>query len=1091
MRKVKRPKGAPRPGGKALARLRLFEHQRLLERSNGGWLKQFPRRQVPVQGEASSLEEANEARTALSARASASIQQGWRPLGPYAIPHGQTYGEGPGSRPPVAGRIATVALDPSDATHILIGAGGGGVWESRDRGKTWRPRTDEQPSLAIGAIAFTPSDPKVVYAGTGEGDALWQLGAGLLRSTDGGATWSVHATAPFLRQGFFDLVVDPLDARHLLAATTAGLYESTDSGATWVRRRGAWTYDLSMHPPRAGDASSTREVLAGCTDGLFRSIDGGRSWSAVSMPGGAMNFQRIEVCHAPSNGNIAYVAAAWAGDESAGGLLWRRTVRGGAFAAISPPPDLEAHQGWYDWHAAVAPHNPNILYLGAIDLHKGTRSATGKWSWEKISARASGDSIHPDQHAMAFSPNSGNVIYAANDGGLYRSPNAGRTWESLNKGLSITEYEFLADHPAHDAWLIAGTQDNGTLRYEGTEVWFHVADGDGGDCGVNHESPYTCYHSFYGLGMEKSRRGGNAGSWSYKDPGSAESLFYPPLEVNGSLVVQAGSSVFASLDDAQSFEAIALPQAAGNASALAVPSKTRIYAGTENGRIYRIDRASGKWKAPAALARPRSGFVSDLLVDPTNPSRLWATFSTLAGGHVYRSDDGGQSFSDVSAGLPAIPLNAIEVDPAHPDTVWVAADVGVWRSTDAGQSWQPYSRMLPNALVKDLLFHEQTRLLRAATQSRGVWEIAVDKQTMPDVELYLRDSTVDTARRSPSPTGVDDPFHFTPGTKTHWWECTDIKVDPPPYQRPNASDVDFEVFEDDHGMAAAGLVGESPQRGQTARVFVQVHNRGPKAAADVAVRVFWCPASLQLPDLPQGFWSGFPTNSLPTGSPWKPVAAHLVLPLVEAGRGAVASFDWALPSGAPAQVSLLAIISAADDPLVATERRIATLVPGERRCGLRSMAVVNPRPDSSPPVRAVALRLFGRDEPESYSVELDQSPSRMVRAIVLPGRLAETAGESGLEPVELDEEERASLAELIAGEEELEDRLEAVSAFRPPRKAALLESLDLDPLEPEILVAILAADADPGSAAIVQRTQDGETAGGFTLRARRDASSRG
>jgi len=115
----------------------------------------------------------------------------------------------------------------------------------------------------------------------------------------------------------------------------------------------------------------------------------------------------------------------------------------------------------------------------------------------------------------------------------------------------------------------------------------------------------------------------------------------------------------------------------------------------------------------------------------------------------------------------------------------------------------------------------------------------------------------------------------------------------------------------------------------------------------------------------------------------------------------------------------------------------------------------------------------------------------MVRAIVLPGRLAETAGESGLEPVELDEEERASLAELLAGEEELEDRLDAVSAFRPPRKAALLESLDLDPQEPEFLVVILAADADPGSAAIVQRTQEGETAGGFTLRARRDASSRG
>ena len=284
-------------------------------------------------------------------------------------------------------------------------------------------------------------------------------------------------------------------------------------------------------------------------------------------------------------------------------------------------------------------------------------------------------------------------------------------------------------------------------------------------------------------------------------------------------------------------------------------------------------------------------------------------------------------------------------------------------------------------------------------------------------------------------------------------------------------------------MAAAGLVGESPQRGRTARVFVQVHNRGPKPATDVAVKVFWCPASLQLPDLPQGFWSGFPQNSLPTGSPWKAVADHKVLPRVEAGRGEVASFDWPVPSTGLAQASLLAVISAPEDTITTTERRIATLAPGERRCGLRSMATVNPRPDSSPPVRAVPLRLFGSGKPESYSLELEQGSSRMVRAIVLPGRLAETAEEAGLERVELDEDEQAALAELIDAEDGL-DRLDP-NAYRPSRGGALLDSLDLDEHEPETVVVVVSESAEPGSAALVQRSQKGEVVGGFTLAARR------
>src|SRR6266508_2425347 len=167
----------------------------------------------------------------------------WRPLGPFAIPHGQTHGSGPRSRPAVAGRVTAVAVDPFDGAHLLLGTGGGGVWESRDGGASWRPRTDGLPVPAIGAVAFDPADPAVAYAGSGEGAFSAELGVGLLRSIDGGTSWRLMAADALTGAGFHDLAVLP-DGR-LLAATSTGLYESDYQGASWTRRLAGQVWDLS------------------------------------------------------------------------------------------------------------------------------------------------------------------------------------------------------------------------------------------------------------------------------------------------------------------------------------------------------------------------------------------------------------------------------------------------------------------------------------------------------------------------------------------------------------------------------------------------------------------------------------------------------------------------------------------------------------------------------------------------------------------------------------------------------------------------------------------------------------------------------
>ena len=1110
------------PGGKALARLNFFEQQRQIEPTEPDKRKRAAgpsagRRSAardstrPAARETASARAANvspyraafERKAHLDATAAADpVEQAWRPIGPFSIPHGQTYGKGAGSRPPVAGRIVAVAVDPGNPSHVLIGAGGGGVWETKDAGRLWQPRTDTQPSLSIGAVAFDPANPLNVYAGTGEGDSISALGVGLLRSSDGGTTWMLHASAPFEGLGFYELVVDSLDGNHLLAATTHGLFESTNGGAAWTRRRAQPTWSISMHPAVSGDATSTKEVFAACGDGIFRSTNGGSSWTKVPLTGMRSGVERLEVQHAPSDGNVVYIWGAAnpqildpvdsTPDEDVfmpKPYLWRRNVRGGVFAAQATPPDVQTGQAWYDWFAAVAPNNPDVLYVGAINVHLGTRLVSGNWTWVNIGAKTSGDSIHPDQHAIAFSPVDPNVLYVGNDGGIYRSSDAGTTWQPLNKGLNITEFEFLAQHPQFETWLIGGTQDNGSVRYEGQEVWFHVEDGDGGDCGVNGDSPYSCYHTFYGIGMERSSRGGAWGTWTWIGPevDPAENypdgaLFYPPLEVNGRLVVQAGRRVYISSDSGRNWTSVSLPAAAGFASALAAPTATRIYVGTEKGRLYRMALAGGTWSAPVSLGRPASGYLSDVLTDATNPNRLWLTYSSLEegvmGGRVFRSDNAGASWQDVAGDLPNIALNAIELDPENPDTVFVAADVGVFRSTNAGAVWTAFSNGLPNALVKDLLFHARSRLLRAATQSRGVWEIAVDQATIPGVEIYLRDSTADSGRSSPSPSGVADPFTF--GAQTFWWQCQDIKVDSPTFQKPLSSDVDFECFEDDHGIFAAGLVHENAQRNRMVRVFVQVHNRGVLPALNVAVKVFFAASAVTLPNLPTGFWSGFPNNVLPSDSPWQPIGPPKVVARVECGGAEIVPFDWTVPGTAPPNASLLAIMTADNDSIATSELNIATLVTQNKKCGLTNTTVVNPSPETGPMVRALHLDLLASGASSIASLELDRASVRMIRGIVLSKRLAALAQKVKLKAVRLSADDRDELTKLTQASPRLRRQLHVKTAFAA-RAGAWLERIQLTADKPEPIVLLVDAAARKGYGSIIQRAADGTVVGGFTL----------
>ena len=729
-------------GGKVLARLELFIAERGLDQGHTTAVHEpavAPKRgrktaavEAPLEISAAVLEWV----TALGATDGNPVPTlgpltvGWRPLGPTVMHNGQTYGNGPGSRVDVAGRVSAIAVDPSNGSHLIVGSGGGGLWESCNQGATWAPRGDGLPTLAVGAIAFDPQSPSTAYVGTGEGDFYSSLGQGVFRSTDGGTNWALLADSPFIGVGFYRLVVDPLDQKTLYAATVSGLFTSSDSGMTWLQRRSGRCWSISVHP-----SGGNTEVLAGCADGLFRSGDMGNNWVPVNLTGisNPAGITRLAVSHAPSNGSVVWVWAATnptmviPGGSQPTPRLWRRATAAGAFTSIATDASVRTGQGWYDWHVHASPNSDTVVYVGEINLFRVEQ--TGRtWSWTNLSSKNSGDSIHPDQHCLAFDPQNGDIVYAGCDGGIYRSPNRGVSWASLNSGLPITEIEYLAQDVGSSRWLLAGTQDNGSIRYTGRSDWDHVADGDGGDCGSSTTDPNHVYHSFYYMGLERSSDKGATWTWTptgSRDPNVYGQLFYPPLEASGTTVAQAGESVFISRDSGASFTEVPLP-GRPVASAMYMPSSDQVYVGTTGGSVFRISWTKGSWVSPVQLTSPRAAWISDLFVDRNNASRMWLTYSQIGGGRVFRTDDSGSTWTDQSAGLPALPINAIEVHPGNPNRVWVATDKGGYESLSAGASWTNMSPGLPNCIIADLIYHPHARLLRAGTRNRGVWEYELD-----------------------------------------------------------------------------------------------------------------------------------------------------------------------------------------------------------------------------------------------------------------------------------------------------------------------------------------------------------------------------
>ncbi|HEX8117664.1 MAG TPA: hypothetical protein VF521_10375, partial [Pyrinomonadaceae bacterium] len=323
------------------------------------------------------------------ASAASGERQVWTPIGPKPTSTTTKWGL-------TSGRINTVAVSPADARIVLAGSATGGIWRSTDGGASFAPVSDDQADLAVGWIAFAPSNPSVVYAGMGDMDSSY-LGSGVLKSTDGGQTWRRVSNQTLPDGVIARLEVDPTNpervylAQHLTTdrsnnvSTAGGFYLSTDGGVNWTKTLAGQARDLVIHPsdPQTLYATLAARLTtggAGSPPGLYRSTDGGATWANVPVPitglhAGLWDF-RVAVTPADPERLYAYYGTIFFGETRL-----QVSTNGGATWQARSLSSVDSGQFGYNTYLKVDPSNPDTIYLGSRDLFKSTN---GGVNWENM-----------------------------------------------------------------------------------------------------------------------------------------------------------------------------------------------------------------------------------------------------------------------------------------------------------------------------------------------------------------------------------------------------------------------------------------------------------------------------------------------------------------------------------------------------------------------------------------------------------------------------------------------------------------------------------------------------------------------------------
>ncbi|MCW5518353.1 HYR domain-containing protein [Aureitalea sp. L0-47] len=689
----------------------------------------------------------------------------WTSMGPMSYTNGNSgYNGG-------LGRVNVIAFHPTDANTIYLGVPAGGLWKTTDGGSSWSPMSDQLASIGVSGIAVDHNNPNTVYILTGDGDGADTYSIGVMKSTDGGATWNTTGltwgVTNFVRG--YKLLMHPTNSNIMMAVTTSGIYRTTDGWATATNVQSGSFRDIEFKP---GDPTT---VYAVTTNTFYKSTDTGASWgtAGTGLPSGE---NRIALAVTPANANYVYYLAGPGGASGSGTFrgLYRSTDSGTSFSNRSTTPNIlgsdvggggTGDQSWYDLAIAVNPTNADNTITGGVNVWRSTNGGSSHTLSAYWYFPGASQYVHADIHELVYNPLN-NRLYCGSDGGISYSTDHGVTWTNIWDGLEIMQFYKISGVEANQNLIIGGTQDNGTNKYTGSTNIEHILGGDGMDNMIDYTNNNTIYYSFQNGGLRRSTNGGS--SSTSIQPGGSTGAWVTPYAMDSSnpnIIYGGYSDVYRSTNQGSTWTNLGAD--GRGALAVGINDGSRLYA-ARNNVLRTSSNTGGSWSTVTG-PWPSGLTITDIAIDPANASRVWITLSGYtAGQKVYESTNAGASWTNISGTLPNVPALSIAYENtggAPADAIYIGMAVGVYYTSDS-TPWTLYNTGLPNVPIYDLEINHTNSKLRAGTYGRGLWETPLYNVVVCDILT----STVTTTAPS-CPGGNDGSLSVTATCST----CTGIQ----------------------------------------------------------------------------------------------------------------------------------------------------------------------------------------------------------------------------------------------------------------------------------------------------------------------------
>jgi photosystem II stability/assembly factor-like uncharacterized protein len=780
----------------------------------------------------------------------------WRMIGPFR-----------------GGRTVGATGVPGRPNVFYIGVNNGGVWKTTDAGRTWKPIFDDQPTGSIGALAAAPSNPDILYVGSGEGLQRPDLstGDGVYKSTDGGKTWKNTG----LREGqqIAAVVIDPKDPDRVLVAVLGhpygpnperGVYRTTDGGATWQRvlykDEDTGAVALALDP---ADARTVYAVLwqsrqgpwengawQGPGSGLHKSTDGGTTWQPLTkgLPTAKEGLGRIGITVAPSDPHCLYAMV----DAPQQGGVYRSDDAGQSWRRVNSEQRVWG-RGFDFAEVKVDPKNKEIVYVANTSTY---RSADGGKTFTAFKGAPGGD----DYHTVWINPDDPQIILLASDQGAVISVNGGQTWSSWYNQPTAQFYHVSTDNQ-FPYWVYGGQQESGSAAVAsrgphgqitfrdwhpvGVEEYGYVAP-DPLDPNIVYGGKVTRFDRCTGQTQDV---GPDPVRGKHRFLRTAPLLFSP---VDPHTLFLAGNVLFKTTDGGRHWQVISpdltrerpeVPESIGvyrTPQMAAMPRRGVIYtvapsykdvetiwAGTDDGLIH-VTRDGGKtWKDVTPMGLTAWSKVSLMDAGRFDAATAYAAINRIRlddmRPHIYRTRDGGKTWQEIVRGLPEdAPVNAVREDPERRGLLFAGTERAVFVSFNDGDDWQPLRLNMPATSIRDLVIHGDD--LVVGTHGRSFWIL--------DDVTPLRQLNAEVA--------AADAHLFAPQVtyRVHWNTNPDTPLPPeePAGQNPPDGAIFNYYLKADSGPVTLEILDD---KGKLVRRFTSEDKPEPVAEKELDIPTYW------------------------------------------------------------------------------------------------------------------------------------------------------------------------------------------------------------------------------------------------------------